>query len=219
VSSTSAQVAAAGEQEVAVAMFRSVFGAPLRLGTECAPGCGRACTLGCEGEDLSRAFRARADQVRRVREFVRAALASHPATDDAVLVASELAANSVAHSRSGRDGGIFVVHLAEVDAARVAVLLTELRSPTAPAVQDPGLGAESGRGLAVVRSLTSLFRVADVGDVRSMLAVIPAAAPPEQRIDIAATADTELRQVKGPVMTPSPIPPFLASLGEGGTTW
>jgi hypothetical protein len=89
--------------------------------------------------------------------------------------------NSVAHSRSGRDGGSFVVHLAEVSASHVAVLLTELRSPTAPAGQDPGLGAESGRGLAVVRSLTSLFRVADVGDVRSLLAVIPAAAPPGER--------------------------------------
>jgi serine/threonine-protein kinase RsbW len=171
--------AAARDREIAVATFSSVLDAALRLGSRCASGCGGACTLGCEQLDRSRVFRARADQVRKVREFVRAVLAGHPAADDAVLIASELAANSVAHSRSGRDGGIFVVHPAEVSATHVAVLLTESRSQTAPAVHDPGPGAESGRGLAVVRSLASVFQVADVGEVRSLLAVIPAAVPPQ----------------------------------------
>jgi anti-sigma regulatory factor (Ser/Thr protein kinase) len=176
---TTGQDAAARDQEIAVAALSRALDAALRLGSTCVSGCEGVCTLGCERRDRSRVFQARADQVRKVREFVRAALAGHAAADDAVLVASELAANSVAHSRSGRDGGIFVVHPAEVSATHVAILLIESRGPTAPATQDPGLSAESGRGLAVVRSLTSLFRVADVGDVRSLLAVIPAAAPRE----------------------------------------
>lgn len=164
----------AGQAEIAAAMFRTVFETALRLGSEPAPDRGQDCLRYCAGAGRSRTFGARADQVRAVRQFVRAGLAGHPAADAAVLVASELATNSVAHSGSARDGGVFVVHLAEVNATEVAVLLTETRGQGMPAVREAGPDAESGRGLAVVHALTSLFRIADTGEVRSLLAVIPA---------------------------------------------
>ncbi len=47
-----------------------------------------------------RAFHGRAGQVARVRREIAAHLAECPAADDAVLIASELAANSVLHSQS-----------------------------------------------------------------------------------------------------------------------
>lgn len=119
----------------------------------------------------SRRFPAGVDQVRVVREFVRTRLADHPALDNAVLVVSELATNSVAYSNGGL-AGTFLVHLVEVSATQVAVLLTERRGPGIPVVHDADTEAESGRGLAVVKYLTSSFRISDVGNVRNILAVV-----------------------------------------------
>lgn len=47
-----------------------------------------------------RTFPGRADQVARVRREIAAHLGGCPASDDAVLIASELAANAVTHSAS-----------------------------------------------------------------------------------------------------------------------
>ncbi|MGH3221290.1 MAG: ATP-binding protein, partial [Streptosporangiaceae bacterium] len=54
-----------------------------------------------------RTFHGQADQVSQVRREVASYLAGCPAADDAVLTASELAANSVVHSASG--GEFFTV--------------------------------------------------------------------------------------------------------------
>jgi serine/threonine-protein kinase RsbW len=157
-----------------VAMFRSVFDAALRLGSDCEPACAADCALGCGGAGRSRMFAAVPGQVRAVRDFVRLGLAGHPAAGDAVAVASELAANSVAHGGSGRSGGMFTVHVAAVNDRAAGLVLTELRGDDVPEVRDAGPDAESGRGLVVVRSLTSVFQVSDAGEIRSLLAVVPA---------------------------------------------
>jgi two-component sensor histidine kinase len=47
-----------------------------------------------------RTFHGRADQIGLVRRDIASHLAGHPAADDAVLIASELATNSVLHSAS-----------------------------------------------------------------------------------------------------------------------
>jgi two-component sensor histidine kinase len=47
-----------------------------------------------------RTFHGRADQIGQVRRDIATHLADHPAADDAVLIASELATNSVLHSAS-----------------------------------------------------------------------------------------------------------------------
>jgi hypothetical protein len=54
-----------------------------------------------------RTFHGRADEISQVRRDVASYLAGCPAADDAVLIASELAANSVVHSASG--GEFFTV--------------------------------------------------------------------------------------------------------------
>jgi serine/threonine-protein kinase RsbW len=126
------------------------------------------------GAVRSGTFRGTADQVGAVREFVRAEFPDHPALDDAVLVASELAANSVVHSMSGLPGGAFIVDLANVSDGHIAVLITEQRSAEIPAAREAGVEAESGRGLAAVISLTSEFSVYDSGPMCKMLAIVPA---------------------------------------------
>lgn len=50
-------------------------------------------------------------QARIVRADLRPLLAGCPAADDVLLLTSELAANAIAHSHSGRPGGIFTVRL------------------------------------------------------------------------------------------------------------
>jgi hypothetical protein len=157
-----------------VAVFRSVVDAALGMGNERWPGCGPDCVLGCGGAGQSQMFRAVPGQMRAVRDFVRLALAGHPATDDAVVVASELAANSVAHSGSRRAGGMFTVHVVTLGADAVGLALTELRGDNFPEVREANPDAVSGRGLAVVQALTSLFWVFDAGEIRILLATVPA---------------------------------------------
>jgi anti-sigma regulatory factor (Ser/Thr protein kinase) len=92
-----------------------------------------------------------------------------------VLVAAELAANSIVHSASGHDGGMFLVHLAELDPDHVAIVITDQGGSGVPRERHAGPDAESGRGLAVVRSLTSCLEFFDTGKSTSALAVVPSA--------------------------------------------
>ena len=101
----------------------------------------------------SRVFPGSPDQVREVRDYVRAGFAAHPAAGDAVQVASELAANSVVHSASGSAGGIFLVHLVRLSGQDVAVIVTDLGGPDEPRGRQAGPDCETGRGLAVAHSL------------------------------------------------------------------
>jgi serine/threonine-protein kinase RsbW len=121
----------------------------------------------------ARGFAGTPDQVAAVRGFVRELLGGHPAGDDAVLVASELAANAIAHTASGHAGGAFGVHLARLSAEHVAVLVTDQGGPTEPNVRPADLESESGRGLDVVTALSSTFSVPGEGEQRGVLAVIP----------------------------------------------
>lgn len=137
---------------------------------------GRA--LGGGPVSRSRIFPGSKDQVRAVQDFARNALSGHPARDDAVLVASELATNSIRHSASGAGGGLFLVYLTEVSATHVAVLVTDQGGTSEPRAEAAADGAESGRGLAVVKSLTFVFViVGGDGAIRSALAVVPADPP------------------------------------------
>jgi anti-sigma regulatory factor (Ser/Thr protein kinase) len=122
-----------------------------------------------------RLFPGAAIHVRAVRDYVRTTFTDHAACDDAALVASELAANSIVHSASGQDGGMFMVHLAELDADHVAIIVTDQGGSGVPRERHAGPGAESGRGLAVVRSLTSFLEFFDTGKSTSALAVVPSA--------------------------------------------
>jgi anti-sigma regulatory factor (Ser/Thr protein kinase) len=120
----------------------------------------------------SRFFSGRADQVGVVREFARRCLAGHTARDDAVLVASELAANAVAHSASGGAGGLFMVHVSVLSAGQAVVVVTDQGGPGRPCERGAGPDAEDGRGLAVVRALAVLVEFFEHGGLCSVLAVV-----------------------------------------------
>jgi hypothetical protein len=57
----------------------------------------------------TRAFPGHPSQVRQARSFLAGLLHGCPAADTAVLLISEIAANAVAYSASGRPGGTFTV--------------------------------------------------------------------------------------------------------------
>lgn len=119
-----------------------------------------------------RVLAGRPDQVRVARQVVRQHLADHPAAVDAVVVASELAANSVTHSASRLDSGRFLIRAAALDGCHAVVAVTDQGGPFAPQTTDPD--GESGRGLTVVRSLACLFDICDHDGYRTFAAVIAA---------------------------------------------
>jgi hypothetical protein len=59
--------------------------------------------------ESAQTFPGHPDQVGQARAFLARILDGCPAADDAVLLASELAANAVAHSASGQPGGSFTL--------------------------------------------------------------------------------------------------------------
>ena len=98
-----------------------------------------------------REFPARPEQVGQARRFLAVALGGCPVADDAVLCLSELAGNSVLHSRSRRPGGTFTVQAEVRDGDYVRV---EVRDEGGPWHERP---CADGRvhGLAIVRDLAA----------------------------------------------------------------
>jgi anti-sigma regulatory factor (Ser/Thr protein kinase) len=95
------------------------------------------------------------ERARVVRAFVGAVLGpGHPCGDDAVLLASELFANSLRHSGSGAPGETVTVAVKTAnDVIRVEV--TDLSGPGVPELRPAGDGAEDGRGLGIVAGLAT----------------------------------------------------------------
>ena len=74
--------------------------------------------------------------------------------DDAALVMSELVGNAVRHSTAGGDSDAVVLRVTvEQDLLRVELDDCSEHLPGAP--EDPGQGAESGRGLLLVAELAT----------------------------------------------------------------
>jgi len=120
-----------------------------------------------------RIFPGTPDQVAHVRRYLRSQLAGHPALDDAMLTASELASNAIRHTASGHQGGMFAVHLTLASPHHIAVMVTDQGGPNQPRISHPGTGQDSGRGLEVVAALASLLITSGDTTGRSVLAVIP----------------------------------------------
>jgi hypothetical protein len=57
----------------------------------------------------SREYPGTPDQIARARAFLASVLDGCPAAEDAILLMSEIAANAVQHSHSGRQGGRFTI--------------------------------------------------------------------------------------------------------------
>jgi anti-sigma regulatory factor (Ser/Thr protein kinase) len=134
----------------------------------------RAALTGNPCNPASQTFPGTNDQLAAVRRFVRSQLADHPALDDAVLTASELAANAIAHTRSGHAGGTFTVHLGVMSSKSVCLLVADEGGPTTPDPQRASVDAESGRGLDLVTAVSAIFVPAGDENTRNVLVVITA---------------------------------------------
>ncbi|KOV94135.1 ATP-binding protein [Streptomyces sp. NRRL B-3648] len=90
------------------------------------------------------------EEVSRARRWTRDILSGSPLAEDAELIVSELSANAILHTASGREYGSF--HLAvAVSAQVVAVSVTDDGGTrTAPKVEPQDQDAEHGRGLGMV---------------------------------------------------------------------
>jgi serine/threonine-protein kinase RsbW len=92
-------------------------------------------------------FPGQPDQVRRARREVARFLAGHPATDDAVLITSELASNAILHG--GSKGQFFTVRT-EIHADYLWIEVEDLGGPWNLQPRD----AARPHGLDVVEALT-----------------------------------------------------------------
>lgn len=101
----------------------------------------------------TRLFAGTPDQVRHVRDFTARAVEGCPVIDEIVQLASELAANAIMHTASGRRGTftVAVFRLPE----RVRVEVRDRGSVKAPVAQASGDSRESGRGLALVEAIAT----------------------------------------------------------------
>lgn len=107
---------------------------------------------------VCRVFAGQPAQVVHVRRFVRrvlatGAMAGTGLTADAVLLASELAANAIQHTASGQ-GGTFAVTICPSPPA-IRICVTDGGAQAGPSVATPGSLSDSGRGLGIVAALAS----------------------------------------------------------------
>jgi anti-sigma regulatory factor (Ser/Thr protein kinase) len=94
-----------------------------------------------------------AERTRIVRSFVGAVLGpGHPCGDDAVLLVSELFANSLRHSGSGVSGETVTVAV-RIGDGMVRVEVTDRAGPGTPKLRPASRDAEGGRGLQLVAAL------------------------------------------------------------------
>lgn len=95
---------------------------------------------------FERAYPGTVDQPRRVRADLAETAGACPVIDALVLLASELAANAVTHSRSAHPGGAFTVRATLYPGDYAWVEVIDQGGAWAAGAQDD----EHGRGLAVV---------------------------------------------------------------------
>lgn len=100
-------------------------------------------------------FPGQPDQVPAARRFV-CSVVDSPAADDAALCTSELAANAVLHSASGRPGGQFTICAGMRPGGRARVEISDQGGPWGVPRQCDGQG---GRGLMIVRELARAWGV------------------------------------------------------------
>ena len=90
--------------------------------------------------------------------------------EDARVVVTELLANSLRHARACSDGGL-AVDLA-VSAEDITIAVMDGGSATLPALIHPPPLAPSGRGLAIVRTLTRRWGIREHGSGNVVFGVL-----------------------------------------------
>ncbi|WP_194904512.1 ATP-binding protein [Catenulispora rubra] len=131
----------------------------------------------------SKSFDGLAECVAEVRGCINKVLGDREGVDLVELVASELASNAIRHSVSGDRGGQFTVHLAEfVDRWRIRVddeggssVPRVCAVPLIECIEDLdqfGVEAEAGRGLALVAAVSETWGVLGGASARAVWAEI-----------------------------------------------
>jgi anti-sigma regulatory factor (Ser/Thr protein kinase) len=92
-------------------------------------------------------------QAREARRFLSSILTDSSVANDAVLCLSELVANAVVHSHSGKPGGQFTVHADMRRGSRLRVEVTDQGGSWV--IHRPADDQPNGRGLAIVARLAS----------------------------------------------------------------
>jgi hypothetical protein len=131
----------------------------------------------------TRTYRGTPASVPEARKFVGELLAGCPARETLMTCVSELCANAIAHTASGR-GGVFTV---EVDCSRdgvARVAVTDDGGSSVPAAGCLDLMAEGGRGLAMVAACTSRWGFSEAYPGRTVWAEAswPVAVPSPGRL-------------------------------------
>jgi anti-sigma regulatory factor (Ser/Thr protein kinase) len=93
----------------------------------------------------------RLDQVRQLRRELMVLLDDSPAAEDIILCASELAANAVRHSGSGRPGGSFTLRVEIIRGECVCIAVDDDGGPWI----ETGSDSDRGRGLVIVTALSA----------------------------------------------------------------
>ncbi|MBQ0847216.1 ATP-binding protein [Streptomyces sp. NBC_00414] len=101
------------------------------------------------------------EEVSRARRWTRDILRGSPLADDAELIVSELSANAILHTASGRQSGSFHLALA-ISPQMVALSVTDAGGTgRAPKVEHQDQEAEHGRGLSMVSAIAHRVVVHD----------------------------------------------------------
>jgi serine/threonine-protein kinase RsbW len=108
-----------------------------------------------------RTFPGTPEQGTHARGLVRAVLGGHPHLDDILLVASELFANAVRHTRSALPGGLVVMEIRRWRRG-VAVAVVDQGGPSEPVLRPIDETADAlceyGRGLATVEAYATWWK-------------------------------------------------------------
>jgi serine/threonine-protein kinase RsbW len=158
---------------------------------------------------FSRAYLGSPDQIRAVRSDLRGLLDGCPIADDAILCASELAANAALHSHSGLPGGKFTVRATLSPGDYIRIEVEDEGASWTPGARDP----ERGHGLDIIHSLAADWGID--GDYRTrtvwLRLVWPQDTPPPAHIP----AGTDRRQSAGdggdPATADLSVAPVIAS--------
>ena len=101
------------------------------------------------------------EEVSRARRWTRDILHGSPLAEEAELIVSELSANAILHTASGRERGSFHLALA-VSPQVIALSVTdEGGTTTAPKIEHQDQEAEHGRGLGMVSAIAHRVAVHD----------------------------------------------------------
>jgi anti-sigma regulatory factor (Ser/Thr protein kinase) len=115
---------------------------------------------------FSRAYPASASQIRAVRADLRALLDGCPIADDAVLCASELAANAALHSESRKPGGTLTVHVEIHESDHVRIEVDGGGGTWSQPFADPA----RPHGLDIIRVITTRWGITETSVGRTVWA-------------------------------------------------